>query len=297
MKVDTTPSQVASSAMAGIPFSQIIGSPLKAAIEAQAMAAQTTWRFIQEVCLSTDQKSGEKKAVTVSFDFVQDGKEVRLNVPLLTIVPVPYIAIDSIDIAFKAKINAESSSLNEASESGETNINSKAGGKAGFGPFGASFEASAGYSSKKDSKATQDSKYSVEHTLDVNIKAGQESMPAGLARVLDILNNCIAVSNPKGELGVSISQDGGGKFRLTATYKDGDGVFAPEAVKAGDLKATVSTDGRSAIFEIDSRRYAGKEIEVKAGNAQPRTVSVPGIASAPATGSNVQPKAVDKPEE
>ncbi|MDR0833727.1 MAG: DUF2589 domain-containing protein [Candidatus Symbiothrix sp.] len=63
MAIDTTPSQVASNALAGLPFSQIIGSPLKAAIEAQAMAAETTWKFIQEV-LNTDPTTGEKKAVT-----------------------------------------------------------------------------------------------------------------------------------------------------------------------------------------------------------------------------------------
>ncbi len=275
MKVDTTPSQVATSALTGIPFSQIIGSPLKAAIEAQAMAAQTTWRFIQEVGLNTDRMTGEKKAVNVSFGFIQDGKEVRLNVPLLTIVPIPYIAINSIDIAFKAKINAESSSHNEASDSNETSASGKASGKVGFGCFSASFEASAGYSSKKDSKSTQDSKYSVEYTLDINVKAGQDSMPAGLARMLDILNNCIALSNPKGELGASISEDADGKLQLIATYKDSDGVFSPQMIKVDELTANISNDGRSAIFEIDSSKYSGKAIEVKAENLQPYKISVP----------------------
>ncbi|WP_353885290.1 hypothetical protein [uncultured Bacteroides sp.] len=42
MAIDTTPSQVATSALQAIPFGSIIGGPLKAAIEAQAMAAQTS---------------------------------------------------------------------------------------------------------------------------------------------------------------------------------------------------------------------------------------------------------------
>ncbi len=274
MSVDSTPSQVATSALTGIPFSQIIGSPLKAAIEAQAMAAQTTWRFIQEVGLNTDDK-GEKKAVNVSFDFVQDGKEVRLNIPLLTIVPIPYIAIDSIDIAFKAKINAESSSHNEASESSSTDLNAKVGGSVGWGPFKANFEASAGYSSKKDSKATQDSKYSVEYTLDITVKAGQDSMPAGLARVLDILNNSISVNNPKGELGASITQTEDGKLQLITTYKDSEGVFKPEQISFGNETGDkhLSNDGRSAVFEVDDANR-GKEVEVKAGQ-NARTVKVP----------------------
>lgn len=273
MSVDSTPSQVATNALAGIPFSQIIGSPLKAAIEAQAMAAETSWRFIQEVGLNTDPDTGEKKAVNVYFDFIQDGKEVRLNVPLLTIVPIPYIAINSIDIAFKAKINAESSSRNEASESSSTDVNGKVAGKVGFGVFSASFEASAGYSSKKDSRATQESKYSVEHTLDIAVKAAQDSMPAGLARVLDILNNCISVNNPNGELGANFIEFRNGKALIIATYKNSDGVYKPDLIKSDNNPGTISPDGRSAIFEINAGNTE-QEIELKA-NEIAKKVKVP----------------------
>jgi hypothetical protein len=243
------------------------------------MAAETTWKFIQQVGLNTDPATGEKKAVNVSFDFMQDGREVRLNVPLLTIVPIPYIAINTIDIAFKAKINAESSSHNEASESTNLDVNAKLEAKIGFGPFSAKLDVSAGYSSKKDSKATQDSKYSVEYTLDIAVKAGQESMPAGLARVLDILNNCISVNNPKGEFGLGLHDGDDGKLKLIATYKDGNGVFKPEAITFGDRngKDFLSPDGRSAVFDIaDSDR--GKEVEVKAENNQAKKILIPAAA-------------------
>lgn len=86
MAIDTTPSQVATNALQAIPFGSIIGGPLKACIEAQAMAAQTSWQFIQEVGLNTDPNTGQKEAVNVSFQFMQNGHMVQLNVPLLTIV-------------------------------------------------------------------------------------------------------------------------------------------------------------------------------------------------------------------
>ncbi|MBQ2481826.1 MAG: DUF2589 domain-containing protein, partial [Treponema sp.] len=38
----------------------------------------------------------------VAFSFNRGGRMVQLNVPLLTIVPIPYIAINTIDINFKA---------------------------------------------------------------------------------------------------------------------------------------------------------------------------------------------------
>lgn len=52
MAISDAPSQVATSALQAIPFSSMIGGPLKACIEAQAMVAKTTWDFIQEVGLN-----------------------------------------------------------------------------------------------------------------------------------------------------------------------------------------------------------------------------------------------------
>ena len=98
MPIDSTPSQVATSALQAIPFGSIIGAPLKACIEAQAMAAQTSWQFIQEVGLNTDPTTGKKEAVNVTFEFLQNGRMAQLNVPLLTIVPIrisPFMILTS----------------------------------------------------------------------------------------------------------------------------------------------------------------------------------------------------------
>jgi hypothetical protein len=196
MPIDTSPSNVATNALKAIPYGDIIGAPLKACIEAQAMAAQTTVKFLQEVGLNTNEETGNKEAVVVSFTFEKEGAKTEMNVPLLTIVPIPYIAINSIDISFKANISASSTSSSEDKSSSSTDIKSttKAAYKGWFG-FSASTEFNANYSSKKDSRATQDSKYSVEYTMDINVRAGQESMPAGLAKVLEVLNSSISVKS------------------------------------------------------------------------------------------------------
>ena len=230
MAIDTTPSQVATNALQAIPFGSIIGGPLKACIEAQAMAAQTSWQFIQEVGLNTDPNTGQKEAVNVSFQFMQNGHMVQLNVPLLTIVPIPYIAIHDIDINFKANISASSSSVSEQSSSSALDVGAEASIGAKWGAFHMDAKMKANYSSKKDSKATQESKYSVEYTMDVAVKAGQDSMPAGLAKVLELLGNTLDVSDPDGTLEVSAREltltDG--KATLIATYKNSKGIFEPE---------------------------------------------------------------------
>lgn len=283
MAIDTTPSQVATNALQAIPFGSIIGGPLKACVEAQAMAAQTSWQFIQEVGLNTDPNTGQKEAVNVSFQFMQNGHMVQLNVPLLTIVPIPYIAIHDIDINFKANISASSSSVSEQSSSSALDVGAEASIGAKWGPFHMDAKMKANYSSKKDSKATQESKYSVEYTMDVAVKAGQDSMPAGLAKVLELLGSALDVSDPEGTLEVSarklvLSKDKEGKaipVSLIATYKNGKGIFESEAIglftKSNDKLEPV--DIKTANIEKnpqdDSVVYVFPEANnyiVKAGN-------------------------------
>lgn len=261
MPIDKAPSQVATSALQAIPFGSIIGAPLQACIEAQAMAAQTSWKFIQEVGLNTNSETGEKEAVNVSFQFMQGGRMAQLNVPLLTIVPIPYIAINTIDINFKANISASSSSVQENSNSQAIDAGLEAQGGIKIGPFHMNAKMNASYSSKKDSKATQESRYSVEYTMDVAVKAGQESMPAGLAKVLELLNSSLDVCDPEGILEVNAStlKLVNGKALLIATYKNSKGLFEPNSIKVDDIQGSVS--GNSVQFELE----AVKEYTVSAG--------------------------------
>jgi hypothetical protein len=203
MPIDTTPSTVATNALQAIPFSSLIGGPLNACIEAQAMAAKTTWEFIKNVGLNEDKATGQRSAINVNFQYQKGSEMAVLVVPLLTIVPIPYIAIDTIDINFKANISASSSSTQEDTSSTQFGGELSAHAEFGYGPFKVSADFKANYSSKKDSKATQDSKYSVEYTMDVAVHAGQDSMPAGLATVLGILRESITSGTPGGTIRVS----------------------------------------------------------------------------------------------
>ncbi len=230
-QIDTSPSQVATSALQAIPFGSIIGGPLTACIDAQAQAAQTTWEFIQKVGLQTD-KDGKTVATNVKFEYIQGGRQMVLIVPLLTIVPIPYIAIDEIDIQFKAQISASSSSSNEVVDSTAKSASISATVRAGVPLFGAKVKMSGSVSSKKDSKAMQESKYSVEYTMDVHVHAGQDSLPAGMAKVLEILTSSVDTINAKGELKTSESMVSAGDT-LVVSYRDPSGLWDPKQIKWG----------------------------------------------------------------
>lgn len=248
MPIDSSASTVATNALQAIPFGSIIGGPLKACIDAQAQAAQTTWDFIRQVGLSEDE-NGNVKAINVQFEYINGGRRMMLNIPLLTIVPIPYIAIDEIDINFKASISASSSQSSEKTKSlaVDSGVKAKASVRALF--VKASAEMHCNVSSKKDSKATQESKYSVEYTMDVHVHAGQDGMPAGMAKVLEILNSSVDTVNAKGELSLSDNilyidkTDSKTVQTIVASFRSADGVLDAKQIKVYE----VDTSGKENL--------------------------------------------------
>jgi hypothetical protein len=235
-KIDTTPSTVATNALQAIPFGQIIGGPLSACVDAQREAALTTVSFINDIGLTTD-KDGNKEAVYVKFQYRRNGKNTVLSIPLLTLIPIPYLAIRDINISFKANISASASTSNSQNSSMKQDygFSTSAGMNIGIARASASFNAN--ISSKKDSSATRDSKYSVEYTMDVNVSAGQDDMPAGMSKILELLNESVDTVDTKGELNVSNTQlalNGSSSVGTYVTFKNADGYYDAAAIKIVD---------------------------------------------------------------
>lgn len=187
MAIDITPNTVATSALQALDFSSLIGGPMDAIVKAQALAAQTAYQFINEVCLTVDPITKQKKPINVTFTYNNNGQEATLTVPLLVILTIPNIEVSEFTIDFIANISAASSSVSETSTDTDLGVEAEAEASLGVGPFSIKVKAKANYSSKQHSKAAQDSKYSVEYTMNVQVKGGQSPMPSGLQTVLNIL--------------------------------------------------------------------------------------------------------------
>ena len=98
----------------GLRMDSLIGGPLKGACDAQSKLAESTAEFIRTVGL---QNSGTGKTETAAFTFrkkVPDEsgaiseKEMSLQVPLLTIVPVPPLLVRNIDVNFDMEVKMSS---------------------------------------------------------------------------------------------------------------------------------------------------------------------------------------------
>lgn len=233
MATDSTPATTVQNMLNGIDYSALIGGPLQAAISAQVMAAKSSWEFIQQVGLNTDKKTGNKSAVNVTFMYQKDGNMVKLIVPILTIVPIPMIVIDDVSIQFKASMNASSSECTEKSSSESIDAGAEGSARVGWGPFSLEVKAKANYSSKKDSKATSESKYSVEYTQDVSVHAKQADMPAGLATILNILSSAATPNaGAKGKIEIdktTVAPTGDTTEVVSIAVKDSNGLIIPGA--------------------------------------------------------------------
>lgn len=180
--------------LSSINFESMIGGPLNAVIRAQAQSAQTSVDFIKSVGFNED--DGKPTMVTFSYDKPVEGTDADgnpngvftptkfdLTVPILTMLPVPFIRIEETTIDFNAKIN----SVQESTTSSSTSLNTSLSVKAGWGPVSASLKAS--FSTKKSSSAT--SKVERTYSLAIHVRAVQDELPAGTERLLGILENSI----------------------------------------------------------------------------------------------------------
>ena len=268
----------------GIPFENLIGGPLSACIQAQNDAAMTSINFINNVCLNEDKETGEKSAIYVSFSFIQNGRKVVINVPMIAIVPIPYIAINSIDISFKATVNGVESESSSTETEYESKENKKSTRKTGWFRKKTTTINST-FSTKRDSKSTQDSKFSVEATIDVAVHAGQESMPAGMAKILEMLGAAMDLCSPDGELSVNDttfyaekdpnSGQNATKYlpvKVIAQYKTPNGLYDPTNIKCENAKeAMVNQMDKTMEFML---LPSDKEYIISCGDVQKVSVKV-----------------------
>ncbi len=154
------------SALNSIPFGNIIGGPLAACVRAQAEAAQTTIDFIRGFTMTNSELDPEGvEPITVTFTFIMNGEKTRMTVPLMTIVPIPYMHIDYIDLNFTADITACDDGKIEAKYATE------------------------GYTRTEDDEQS----VSVESKMGINVRASTSSMPSGMAKMLEFFTNNLIV--------------------------------------------------------------------------------------------------------
>lgn len=215
---------------AGLRMDQLIGGPLSAAADASTQLANSTADFIDRVGFDSD-----GKARTVAFGYQKrsmndDGTsnldEMKVEVPMLAIVPIPNLQIDEVNILFDMEV--------KQSEQSESSKDMSASMSANARIFTAKVNISGSVSSH--SSNTRSSDNSAKYHVDV--RATNHGMPEGLARVLDMM-----AANVAPEL-------------VGSTIKDGNGQNLSEEARA---KAEKLKELRQEISNIESRLKAAND--------------------------------------
>ncbi|MGI4732347.1 MAG: DUF2589 domain-containing protein [Janthinobacterium lividum] len=190
----------------GLPMADLIGGPLMAACDAQVRLANATAQFIQLVGFvpkpgsqpGADGTISDLAVRTVDFKFdrptagavpdpqtgIVPTETVSLTVPLLAIVKVPALAIDTVDISFDMEVKNSESEKSSEDKSGKFSADASVD----YGIFSLKVHVEGSVATHKENTRSTDqtAKYHVE------LHAADKGMPEGLSRVLDIMNTAIA---------------------------------------------------------------------------------------------------------
>ena len=215
--------------LASIDFESMLGGPLVAVINAQAQAAISTVNFIKQVGFkppAAEQDAGgdtsTQDPIYVSFNYPKElapyqpavpadpgdpnanpprqpraavpavpavYQTQELKVPILSMLPIPFIRVDMTTIDFNAKIN----SVEYRKTDTNLKIDAELEAKAGWLWGSAKLKVSTSFQRTTQQGITEDRTYS----MAVHIKAVQDEMPAGMEKLLSILEGAI-VSKPSG---------------------------------------------------------------------------------------------------
>lgn len=209
--------------LSSIDFASMLGGPLVAVVNAQAQAAMSTVNFIKEVGFkkpAAQQVAGDdtstEEPIYVAFKYPKElspyqpavpadpgdpaavpprparpaqpavpavYETQKLEVPILTMLPIPFIRIDLTTIDFNAKINSVEYQKTDTSLKVDAALEVKASWLWGS----AKLNVSTAFQRTTQQGNTVDRTYS----LVVHIKAVQDEMPAGMERLLGILEGAI----------------------------------------------------------------------------------------------------------
>ncbi|MDE5566212.1 MAG: DUF2589 domain-containing protein [Anaeroplasmataceae bacterium] len=164
---------------AGLQMDQLIGGPLTAAADASTLLANSTAEFINRVGFNKD---GKVRTVAFSYhtrsvndDGTSNFETMKVDVPMLAIVPIPNLQIDEVNILFDMEVKQS-----EKSEK-SMDLGATLSGSLNLGIVKVSVTGSVSAHSTNTRSSDNSAKYHVD------VRATNHGVPEGLARVLDMM--------------------------------------------------------------------------------------------------------------
>lgn len=186
----------------GLPMDALIGGPLNAAADANAKMAMTQTKFLLETCFvkkgTEDDASYQPILIKMELvrAFIKEDQSVEqvtttFNLPLLTIMPLNSLAVDTVDVNFEMEVSSSFSEENSQEKTEKKAAEATLEAKIGFGVFSATIKGKVSYDSTQSSKESQHYKKSNAAKYNVSVHAGQLPLPTGVATIIDVFSKSI----------------------------------------------------------------------------------------------------------
>jgi hypothetical protein len=154
--------------LASLDFKHIIGGPLKACVEAQEEAARASYDYITASLMEKDKDGvADFKPVMMHFYFIMNGSYNELSIPLMSILPIPYMNIEHVDLNFQAEVT-----FSDKSKSNDK------------------YELKACYPVFRDTTnidTTTQSDITVRQNIDIKLRASTTDQPVGISKLIQVL--------------------------------------------------------------------------------------------------------------
>ncbi|WP_125560367.1 DUF2589 domain-containing protein [Pseudoalteromonas rubra] len=194
------------SQFAGLPMKALIGAPLKAATDANAMIANAQTQFILSTCFEKDSHNhGHLTPVMVTFTLSRsvlekDGSisktpyEMDISIPLMTLIPINSLAIEKLKVSFSMEVKSSREIKKQTSqESKQSRAQTRQPEHAH------EFETELHGALAKSGNQSLQQSGSAHANYEVMLEAGQLPLPRGITTILDIFAKNLTPLPPKNE--------------------------------------------------------------------------------------------------
>lgn len=203
----------------GLPMDSLIGGPLNAAAKANAAMALTQTKFMLDTCFKKSVLTAATSTTPAVYNYepimikmtlkrgviqpqnpgpngvvpapIIQEVTTEFDLPLLTIIPINSLAVETVDITFEMEVKSSYSDEQTAKTENHVQTSGSFEAKAGWGPISVKIKGSASYDHKDSSTHSTHYQKSNSAKYTVNVHAGQLPVPKGVNTIIEAYTKAI----------------------------------------------------------------------------------------------------------
>jgi hypothetical protein len=207
----------------GLDMKSLIGGPLMAAADANNSMAVTQTKFLLDTCfkkpnaiasgssttpavssgIQTDEYAPLMIDMSLDIPVITQGppmdikkSTVKFQLPLLTIIPLNSLAVQTVEVAFEMEVKSAFSEDQTDKKESDLKAAATFDAKVGFGPFSCSIKGNVSYDQKDSTSHSNHYEKTNSAKYAVKVTAGQLPLPKGVNTILDIFSKAIQPITP-----------------------------------------------------------------------------------------------------